>query len=89
MSDYRARTISIERVVRCWTNYNYLKYYYIIDGPRYAVMIVRQTLVILHVSSARFRLAQRHLSAEYHPSSVDQDQRRLGEANPRRVSEPR
>lgn len=25
---------------RCWANYNYLKYYWIIDGPRYAVMIV-------------------------------------------------
>ncbi|CAF5101222.1 unnamed protein product, partial [Rotaria magnacalcarata] len=24
----------------CWTNYNYLKYYWIIDGPRYAVMII-------------------------------------------------
>lgn len=39
------RAGSIECVIRCWTNYNYLKYYYIIDGPRYAVMIVRRTLV--------------------------------------------
>lgn len=25
----------------CFNNYNHLKYYWIIDGPRYAVMIVR------------------------------------------------
>ncbi|CAF0944560.1 unnamed protein product [Adineta ricciae] len=25
---------------KCWANYNYLKYYYIVDGPRYAVMII-------------------------------------------------
>jgi hypothetical protein len=25
---------------RCFNNYNHLKYYWIIDGPRYAVMIV-------------------------------------------------
>jgi hypothetical protein len=30
-----------ERSRKCWANYNYLKYYWIIDGPRYAVMIVR------------------------------------------------
>ncbi|CAF4206956.1 unnamed protein product [Rotaria socialis] len=29
-----------ERDRKCWTNYNYLKYYWIIDGPRYAVMII-------------------------------------------------
>ncbi|CAF1108545.1 unnamed protein product [Adineta steineri] len=29
-----------ERDRKCWANYNYLKYYWIIDGPRYAVMII-------------------------------------------------
>ncbi|CAF4840620.1 unnamed protein product [Rotaria sp. Silwood1] len=29
-----------ERDRECWANYNYLKYYWIIDGPRYAVMII-------------------------------------------------
>jgi len=29
-----------ERGRKCWANYNYLKYYWIIDGPRYAVMII-------------------------------------------------
>jgi hypothetical protein len=29
-----------DQIFRCWANYNYLKYYWIIDGPRYAVMIV-------------------------------------------------
>lgn len=31
-----------ERDRRCFYNYNHLKYYWIIDGPRYAVMIVRK-----------------------------------------------
>jgi hypothetical protein len=30
---------------RCWANYNYLKYYWIIDGPRYFVMIVGSMFV--------------------------------------------
>jgi len=29
-----------ERTRQCWANYNYLKYYWIIDGPRYGVMII-------------------------------------------------
>lgn len=29
-----------ERSRKCWANYNYLKYYWIIDGPRYGVMIL-------------------------------------------------
>ncbi|CAF0786952.1 unnamed protein product [Didymodactylos carnosus] len=29
-----------QRDRQCWSNYNYLPYYWIIDGPRYAVMIV-------------------------------------------------
>ncbi|CAF0881716.1 unnamed protein product [Adineta steineri] len=29
-----------ERDRRCFNNYNHLKYYWIIDGPRYAVMII-------------------------------------------------
>ncbi|CAF1028161.1 unnamed protein product [Rotaria sordida] len=29
-----------ERDRKCWSNYNYLKYYWIIDGPRYAINFI-------------------------------------------------
>ncbi|CAF1124928.1 unnamed protein product [Adineta ricciae] len=35
---------------KCWANYNYLKYYYIVDGPRYAVMIFR---ILIYFSRTR------------------------------------
>lgn len=31
---------------RCFNNYNHLKSYWIIDGPRYAVMIVRNNIFV-------------------------------------------
>lgn len=40
---FKDRKIQFFKILfRCWANYNYLKYYWIIDGPRYGVMIVRK-----------------------------------------------
>ncbi|CAF0894100.1 unnamed protein product [Didymodactylos carnosus] len=35
-----------ERDRQCWSNYNHLPYYWIIDGPRYAVMIINFILLL-------------------------------------------
>jgi len=40
------KSIDLILYFRCWANYNYLKYYWIIDGPRYAVMILKNNLKI-------------------------------------------
>lgn len=73
---------------RCWANYNYLNYYWLIDGPRYAVMIVGQSTRsdVMRMEIDAFLLDQFYFPFKYHSCSAGEDQRRIGETNPRRVS---
>ena len=66
----------------------HLKYYWMIDGPRYAVMIVSDPS-FSRLDRVHLFPDQLHFPPEYHPSSVGEDERRVGETRPRRVSERR
>lgn len=85
----RDRSEELHLTFRCFNNYMHLKSYWIIDGPRYAVMIVRGRNFLLDLTSHErtwIRLDQRHFPPEHYSSSPDENERRIGKSNSRRVT---
>jgi hypothetical protein len=57
-------------IFRCWANYNYLGYYWIIDGPRYAVMIVSLSSFSYKKSNSFF-IDKFYIFIEHNPRFID------------------